>query len=63
MNKKFKLEEASLVIPDGPEYLALNVEESNAISLRRIADAMEKLTTLAAHTVPRSVFEEIFGKK
>ena len=65
MNKQFKLEGGTLVIPDDTKSLELNVEASKAVSLKRIADALEKVMVppVSVPAYPsqfRSVFEEIF---
>lgn len=62
MKREFKLETGTLVIPDDMEF-NVELEASKAVSLKRIADALDKLVTGKPRSLFKgSLFEEVFGK-
>lgn len=60
MKKEYKLEGCTLVLPTDSD-MELNVEASKAVSLKRIADILEKLVAQPIKVEQESIFGELFS--
>lgn len=60
MRKEFKLEVGTIAMPEGTSSDEA-VQISKAISLKRIADALDRIVAQPVNVKQPSIFEEIFG--